>query len=91
MADVLEDDVVDAETPEHWQRDGDEIVRTYEFDEYLDGAGFLLELAEIAEEEFHHPEMILGYEELEVRLTTHDAGGITEKDIRMAERFEGEY
>jgi 4a-hydroxytetrahydrobiopterin dehydratase len=91
MADVLADEEVDEELSEGWERDGDEIVRTYEFDDYLDGAEFLTELAEIAEEEFHHPEMTLGYEELEVRLTTHDAGGITEKDLRTAELFENEY
>jgi len=91
MADVLADEEVDEELSEGWERDRDEIVRTYEFDDYLDGAEFLTELAEIAEEEFHHPEMTLGYEELEVRLTTHDAGGITEKDLRTAELFENEY
>jgi 4a-hydroxytetrahydrobiopterin dehydratase len=91
MADVLDDDEVDRKVPEHWERDGDEIVRTYEFDDYLDAAAFLGELAEVAEEEFHHPEMILRWGEVEVRFTTHDAGGITEKDIRLAELFEGEY
>ena len=91
MAELLEDDEVDEKVPEHWERDRDEIVRSYEFDEYLDAADFLRELAEIAEEEWHHPEMALRWGEVEVRLTTHDAGGITEKDIRLAELFEGEY
>jgi 4a-hydroxytetrahydrobiopterin dehydratase len=91
MAELLEDDEVDEKVPEHWERDRDEIVRTYEFDDYLDAAEFLGELAEVAEEEWHHPEMTLTYGEVEVRFTTHDAGGITETDIRMAELFEGEY
>ncbi|MEF8800182.1 MAG: 4a-hydroxytetrahydrobiopterin dehydratase [Halolamina sp.] len=91
MAEVLADEVVDQEVPEAWERDGDEIVRTYEFDEYLDAAAFLGEIAELAEEEWHHPEMTLTYGEVEVRFTTHEAGGITEQDIQMAELFEGEY
>jgi len=91
MASTLDDDEVDRRVPEGWERDRDEIVRTYEFDDYLDGATFLGELAEIAEAENHHPEMILRWGEVEVRFTTHDAGGITEKDLRMAELCDDEY
>ena len=45
----------------------------------------------IAEEEFHHPEITLRYDEVEVRLTTHDAGGVTKKDLRLADLFDDEY
>ncbi|MFB6221045.1 MAG: 4a-hydroxytetrahydrobiopterin dehydratase [Halolamina sp.] len=91
MASVLDDETVDQQVPEGWERDRDEIVRVYEFDNYLDAASFLTDLAEVADEEFHHPEMTLRYDEVEVRFTTHDAGGITEKDLRMADLFEDEY
>jgi 4a-hydroxytetrahydrobiopterin dehydratase len=88
MADLLSDDEIEAQLPEGWTRDGDEIVRTYEFDEYLAGVEFVDEIAEIADEEFHHPEIVIGWREVEVRLTSHEEGGITDKDTSMAAQFD---
>ena len=85
MADLLSDDQIRDRTPDGWEREGDEIVRTFEFDDYLEGVAFASEVAEIAEEEFHHPEIRIGYEEVEIRFTSHEAGGITDDDIKMAE------
>jgi 4a-hydroxytetrahydrobiopterin dehydratase len=91
MADLLTDEEIEAQLPETWHRDGDEIVRTYEFDSYLDGLGFLSGAGGLAEDAWHHPEMTITWGEVEVRLTTHDAGGITEKDIDLAERMDNIY
>jgi 4a-hydroxytetrahydrobiopterin dehydratase len=91
MADLLTDEEIDAQLPDEWHREGDEIVRTYEFDSYLDGVGFLSGAGGIAEDAWHHPEMTVTWGEVEVRLTTHEAGGITEKDIDLAERFDNIY
>lgn len=88
MADLLTDTEIDAQLPDGWERDGDEIVRTYEFDEYLDGVGFAAGAGGVAEDAWHHPEMTIRWCEVEVRLTTHDEGGITGKDIEMAERLD---
>lgn len=85
MADVLSDDEVERRLPKYWSLDGDEITRTYEFDDYLKGVAFATEVGELAEEEFHHPEIRIGYEEVEVRFTSHEAGGVTRQDIEMAE------
>ncbi|WP_158055791.1 4a-hydroxytetrahydrobiopterin dehydratase [Halorussus halophilus] len=85
MADLLSDDEIQAQIPDDWARDGDEIVRVYEFDDYLKGVAFASEVGEIAEEEFHHPEIRIGYKEVEVRYTSHEEGGITDKDVKMAE------
>jgi 4a-hydroxytetrahydrobiopterin dehydratase len=91
MAEQLDDDEIEQQLPDGWERDGDEITRTYEFDDYLKGVSFVTDIGEVAEEEFHHPEIIVGYKEVEVRLTTHDAGGITNKDMRLADLFNDEY
>jgi 4a-hydroxytetrahydrobiopterin dehydratase len=91
MTDLLSDEEIEVQLPEEWTRDGDEIVRTYEFDSYLDGVGFLAGAGGVAEDAWHHPEMTITWGEVEVRLTTHDAGGITEKDISLAERFDDIY
>lgn len=87
MADLLSDEEIAAQLPDGWERDGDEIVRTFGFDSYLDGVGFAAGAGGLAQEAFHHPEITIGWREVEVRLTTHDAGGITEKDIELAGRF----
>lgn len=88
MSDVLPNDEIDAKLPENWHREGDEIVRTFEFDSYLEGVGFAAGAGGLAEEAFHHPELTINWREVEVRLTTHDAGGITEKDLDLAARFD---
>lgn len=91
MADLLDDDEIEAQLPEGWTREGDEITRTYEFDSYLDGVGFASAAGGLAEDAWHHPEITIGYAEVEVRLTTHDAGGITRKDLALAERLDDIY
>ena len=91
MADLLSDEEIAERLPEDWDRDGDEVVRTYEFDSYLEGVGFASGAAGLAEEAFHHPELTINYAEVGVRLTTHDAGGITENDTDLAARFDELY
>ncbi|MDS0476454.1 4a-hydroxytetrahydrobiopterin dehydratase [Natrinema sp. 1APR25-10V2] len=90
MADLLSDDEIEAELPDEWARDGDEIVRVYEFDDYLRGVNFAQMVGEIAEAQFHHPEIVIRYSEVEVRLTSHEEGGITDADLEMADLIESE-
>lgn len=90
MAELLDDEEIQSRLPEGWERDGEEITRTFEFDDYLQGIEFAREVGELAEEEFHHPEMIVGYEEVEVRFTSHEEGGITDQDVEMADRVNDE-
>ncbi|MFP9191488.1 4a-hydroxytetrahydrobiopterin dehydratase [Natronosalvus vescus] len=91
MTDVLSDDEIAERLPEAWERDDDEIVRVYEFDDYLHGVNFAQMVGEIAEAQFHHPEIRIRYKEVEIRLTTHDAGGITDNDLEMADVIESEH
>lgn len=86
MADLLDDESIAAGLPDGWERDGDEIVRTFDFETYLAGIGFAAGVGGVAEEAFHHPEIVIGYKSVEVRFTSHEAGGITEDDLRLAER-----
>jgi len=90
MARLLDDDEIADELPDGWTRDGDEVVRVYEFDDYLDGVGFAASVGEVAEEEFHHPTIEIRYGEVEVRLTSHEEGGITDTDLRLARLFDDE-
>jgi 4a-hydroxytetrahydrobiopterin dehydratase len=90
MADLLDDDEIERRLPDDWHREGDEVVRVYVFDDYLDGVTFATRVAEVADEEFHHPEITIRYDEVEVRLTSHEAGGITGADVRLAGLFDAE-
>ncbi|MFB6107819.1 MAG: 4a-hydroxytetrahydrobiopterin dehydratase [Haloplanus sp.] len=90
MAELLDDDEIDERLPEGWERDGDEIVRVYEFDDYIAGVTFATHVAEVADEEFHHPTIVVRYQEVEVRLTSHEAGGVTDQDVRLAGMFDDE-
>jgi len=85
MAELLSDEEIQAQLPDGWERTDDEIVRVYEFDDYLTGVAFASEVGELAEEEFHHPTITVRYEEVEIRFTSHEEGGITDADVEMAE------
>jgi len=85
MATLLDDDQIEARLPDGWERVDDEICRTYTFDDYLDGVTFAVDVGELAEAEFHHPTIEIGYEEVTVSFTSHEEGGITDRDVEMAE------
>jgi len=93
MADLLDDGEIADRLPDGWEHDAgaDEIVRTYEFENYLDGVEFASRVGEVAEEEFHHPTIVVRYGEVEVRLTSHEAGGVTDQDLRLARLFDDEH
>ncbi|MFB6133293.1 MAG: 4a-hydroxytetrahydrobiopterin dehydratase [Halanaeroarchaeum sp.] len=84
MVPITDDQEIESRSPPGWERDGDAIVRTYTFDDYLVGVSFAVDVAELAEEEFHHPTLTIEYESVTVRYTTHDEGGITDLDFEMA-------
>jgi len=71
-----------------WDLEEDCICRTFEFDSYMDGIDFVNQVAEIAEEAGHHPIMEIGYEEVEVTLSTHDSSGLTEMDFLVAQKID---
>jgi 4a-hydroxytetrahydrobiopterin dehydratase len=90
MPDLLSDDEVESGLPDGWTLEDDEIVRVYEFGEYLRGVNFAQLVGEIAEAQNHHPTMVLRYNELEIQLSTHEAGGVTDRDLEMAQLIEAE-
>lgn len=73
---------------EGWEQDGDAIARTYRFDGFTEAIAFIDRLAPQAEAADHHPEIRNVYATVEIRLTTHDAGGITQKDVDLARRID---
>ena len=67
-----------------WTRNGDGIERGYRFADFTHAFAFMARVALLAEKADHHPEWSNVWNKVEVRLTTHDAGGITAKDIALA-------
>jgi len=72
--------------PPGWQRTSgrDAIARRFEFKDFSAAFAFMTRVALLAEKMDHHPEWSNVYNKVDVALTTHDAGGVTEKDIKMA-------
>src|SRR5579884_439513 len=69
-----------------WQEQDDALVREFELPSFPAAIEFVDRLAELAESEDHHPDIDIRYRRVTVRWSTHSAGGITEKDRKMAER-----
>jgi 4a-hydroxytetrahydrobiopterin dehydratase len=90
MSELLEEEELQIalrKCPE-WENEKKCITRTIEFEEFNDAIDFVNDLAEIAEEAQHHPEIIIRHTRVKLKLTTHDAGGITELDIQLAQRVD---
>lgn len=71
-----------------WSRDGNSIIKSYHFNDFIEAMSFMNQAAFYAEALEHHPEWHNTYNVVDVRLTTHDTGGITSLDIRLAKRME---
>ncbi len=67
-----------------WVRRGDGLERAYRFADFTRAFAWMTRAALLAEKADHHPEWSNVYNRVEVRLTTHDAGGITARDIALA-------
>ncbi|ARP99158.1 4a-hydroxytetrahydrobiopterin dehydratase [Pseudorhodoplanes sinuspersici] len=66
----------------------DAIFRKFVFKDFNEAFGFMTRAALIAEKRDHHPEWLNVYKTVEVTLSTHDAGGLTEKDIALAQAMD---
>ena len=66
------------------------ISKEFKFAGFADAMAFMLRVSYAAEDADHHPEWSNVYNRVSVRLTTHDAGGLTQKDIKLAEVMEAQ-
>jgi 4a-hydroxytetrahydrobiopterin dehydratase len=73
-----------AELPD-WSVTGELLQRTYGFDDFLAAMRFVNRVAELAEAEQHHPDILVRYNKVTLTLTTHDAGGLTDRDFKFAQ------
>ena len=68
-----------------WKFKDNMISRSFKFPSYMSGINFVHSLALISEKENHHPDILVGWCEVNVAFTSHDLGGVTEKCVKMAE------
>jgi 4a-hydroxytetrahydrobiopterin dehydratase len=76
-----------AAVPE-WKKKGGVISRTYQFKDFPAAIRFVSAAAKIAEKAWHHPDIDIRWNKVTLTLTTHDQGGLTEKDFALAAAFD---
>jgi 4a-hydroxytetrahydrobiopterin dehydratase len=67
-----------------WQIVADELVKTFQFKDFVASLRFVNRVSELAELAGHHPDIDIRYNRVRLALTTHDAGGLTQKDFDLA-------
>lgn len=71
-----------------WSRKGDALSKTYSFARFADGIRFVQQIAELADAMNHHPDIDVRYTNVGFSLSSHDAGGITQRDLDLAKQIE---
>jgi len=70
-----------------WNLEKGEIVRTFEFPDFRGSLAFVNRIGELAESAGHHPDIDIRYNKVQLALVTHDAGGLTASDFKLAEQI----
>ena len=76
---------IDQRLPEAkgWQRHGDMLVRTWQFPSFRRSIEFVNQVAALIEKTEHYPEIHINYRDVRVEVSTHDVGGLTERDFAL--------
>jgi 4a-hydroxytetrahydrobiopterin dehydratase len=71
-----------------WTRKGEALTKTYSFARFADGIRFVQQVAEVADKMNHHPDIDIRYTNIAFSLSSHDAGGITQRDLDLGTAIE---
>jgi 4a-hydroxytetrahydrobiopterin dehydratase len=71
-----------------WQFKENGIEKGFKFKDFMQALGFIVQVGVLAEKMNHHPELFNVYNKVNIRLTTHDSGGVTDKDFELAQKIE---
>jgi 4a-hydroxytetrahydrobiopterin dehydratase len=71
-----------------WSGGTDGIGKSYEFADFTDAIGFVARVALVAERLFHHPDITVSWNRVELRVTSHAAGGVTPRCIELAGKID---
>lgn len=72
-----------------WSRDGNAITRTWKFKDFPEALAFINRVGELAESMNHHPDIHNSWATVQLSLTTHDRGGLTNLDFDLAKKIDG--
>lgn len=72
-----------------WSYEDGQVTRTFSFDTFLAGIDFVSKVAQAAEAADHHPDIDIRYSNIKVAASSHDVGGITERDFKLAAAVNG--
>lgn len=90
MAEKLNDESIQGWLKERgdWKRKGNALVKDYTFDSFRNSIVFVNRVASLADQAEHYPDIDIRHNAVRLSLSTHDAGGITEKDLSLAEQID---
>ena len=89
MAERLSDDAVAAGLRDlNWTRDGDELVKEVSRKDFAEAMVFVHDVARLAEAANHHPDICISWNRVNLRLSTHSAGGLTQQDLGLAQQID---
>lgn len=90
MADLLDDEEIEQRLDElgDWEREGDEMQKVFEFDDFTAAIKFVNDVAKLAERYDHHPDIDIRYNKVRLSLSTHSEGGLTSLDFDLAGEIE---
>lgn len=71
-----------------WELENGEITKQYKFKDFLEAMAFVKKVARLAEAADHHPDILIQYNKVTLTLSTHSAGGLTEKDFVLAGKID---
>lgn len=75
-------------TLDRWRLQGKRISKTFVFEDFVAGIRFLNRVARLAEGMNHHPDIDIRYNRVKLSLTTHDEGGLTRRDFKLARKID---
>jgi 4a-hydroxytetrahydrobiopterin dehydratase len=70
-----------------WKKNRNAIERVFQFDTFVQAMEFVNQIAEAAEAVNHHPDILVSYNKVMLTLISHDSGGVTQRDVKMAARI----
>jgi 4a-hydroxytetrahydrobiopterin dehydratase len=90
VADLLDEEEIEQRLDElgDWEREGLQIVKVFEFDDFPSAINFVTAVARVAERYDHHPDIDIRYHNVKLALTTHSEDGLTSRDFDVANEIE---
>jgi 4a-hydroxytetrahydrobiopterin dehydratase len=90
VAELLEEEEIEQRLDElgDWEREGDQIQKVFEFDDFSAAIRFVNDVADLAERYDHHPDIDIRYNRVKLALSTHSEGGLTPRDFDVAGEIE---